>query len=53
MTLSDERIVHSEFVNLNVTLPTDTYVRQLQDKLEEKCPVIVNRKSIVLPHDNA
>jgi hypothetical protein len=40
----------------NETITANTYVYTLQmdhEKLLEKCPALVNRKSVILLHDNA
>ena len=49
-------IIHFELLNRNETVTADLYVQQLQrvhQSLLEKRPTLVNRKNVVLLHDNA
>ena len=49
-------IIHFELLNRNETVTADLYVQQLQrvhQSLLEKRPALVNRKNVVLLHDNA
>ena len=49
-------IIHHELLNRNETVTGDVYVQQLQrvqEKLLEKRPALVNRKNVILLHDNA
>ncbi|XP_043258954.1 histone-lysine N-methyltransferase SETMAR-like [Colletes gigas] len=49
-------IIHHELLKSNLTITADRYVQQLQrvqEKLNEKRPVLVNRKDVILLHDNA
>lgn len=49
-------IIHHELLKSNLTITVDRYVQQLQrvqEKLHEKRPALVNRKNVILLHDNA
>ena len=49
-------IIHFELLNRNETVTADLYLQQLQhvhQSLLEKRPALVNRKNVVLLHDNA
>ncbi|XP_043262919.1 histone-lysine N-methyltransferase SETMAR-like [Colletes gigas] len=49
-------IIHHELLKSNLTITADKYVQQLQrvqEKLHEKRPALVNRKSVILLHENA
>lgn len=49
-------IIHHELLKSNLTITADRYVQQLQrvqEKLHEKRPALVNRKNVILLHDNA
>ncbi|CAK9820322.1 Histone-lysine N-methyltransferase SETMAR [Anthophora plagiata] len=49
-------IIHYELLPRNETVTAALYVQQLarvQEKLEEKRPALVNRKGVMLLHDNA
>ncbi|XP_014609810.1 PREDICTED: histone-lysine N-methyltransferase SETMAR-like [Polistes canadensis] len=48
-------IIYHELLKPNLTITADRYVQQLQrvqEKLNEKRPALVNRKNIILLHDN-
>ncbi|CAK9820139.1 Histone-lysine N-methyltransferase SETMAR [Anthophora quadrimaculata] len=49
-------IIHHELLKSNLTITADRYVQQLQrvqKKLHVKRPALVNRKNVILLHDNA
>ncbi|XP_054004805.1 histone-lysine N-methyltransferase SETMAR-like [Hylaeus anthracinus] len=48
-------IIHHELLKSNLTITADRYVQQLQrvqKKLNEKRPAFVNRRNVILLHDN-
>ena len=49
-------IIHFKSLSRNETVTADLYVQQLQhvhQSLLKKCPALINRKNVVLLHDNA